>query len=233
MNYKLHPIKISADLLYNAHFHMPGIEPWLLGILMRINTKRVLDVGAGLGFWGFMIRMRIDLDNLLIGLDISGDKLMRLKSLNIYDALIRADARHLPFREEAFDLLISVETVHRFLKRKLLMQHEKVLAPNGAIVHAFPTSRKIVRDLLDLDYDVFGVFHGGFLISGGCVLLNIKNGKIITQPTRSIIIRSSVLMLTLIYSLLKLKIVRYCIAIKIKKRVKFTYDYHQNEHYYR
>lgn len=195
---------------------MPGIEPWLLGILMKVKGERILDIGAGLGFWGFMIKTRIGLNNLVVGLDVSSDKLTRLKTLNIYDDLIHADARYLPFHEKTFDLILSVETIHRFLERDLLMYYEKVLTPNGVIILAFPASKKIIGNLLSLGYDIYGVFHVGFL-SGGIFLINIRSGEVVMQPTKSIVMRTFALILKLIYSPLKLKITHYCFAMKINK----------------
>lgn len=196
------------------YFHYPGIEPWLIGILEKAHTKKVLDVGAGFGFWGYLIKICIN-PTILVGLDISRDRLLKLIPLNIYDGLLCADARYLPFREKAFDSLISVETIHHLSNLKeILIGYERILTSDAIIALSFPVSQKMIRNLLDLGYDVFGVFPIGFFMSGGFILLNIRNSKTITRPTRSAIMALFALILRILYRLLKLRMLHYSIAVK-------------------
>lgn len=209
------------DQSYNIHFHDPGIEPWITGILKSVKFKSVLDVGAGLGFWGFLIRTYINPHSIIVGIDISRDKLLKLNLLRIYDGLICCDARHLPFRQKTIDLLISVEAIHRLPDlKKILMNYEKILTHQGYLVLAFPISYVVLKELLNLNFEIFGVFHSGFLISGGYMLLDIIRGKEITLPTRSITIRLSALLLRILYRILGLRIIHYCIAVKPFIKVK-------------
>ncbi|MEM2780190.1 MAG: class I SAM-dependent methyltransferase [Candidatus Bathyarchaeia archaeon] len=206
---------LPSDYSYAPYFHKPEIDPWVLGILKKLKKSKILDIGTGLGFWGFIIK-HISPKCLSIGVDISKEALIKLKGFNIYDSLICADARYLPLKEKVFDLLISVEAVHRFLTKELLLYYEKVLNSKGAILFVFPTEPNLTNILLDLGYNVYGVFFGGFLTSGTCILLNVKTGGVITRQTKSITILSSALLLRIIYSLFKLRLIRYCIAIKQK-----------------
>ena len=76
--------KIPFDRkLLPQDFHMPGIEPWIAAILKRRVLRRVLDVGVGMGFWGYIIRSYItrntDNNPEIIGLDLEISKLYQLK----------------------------------------------------------------------------------------------------------------------------------------------------------
>jgi|GEM_PF-7023576 len=46
---------IIADREYPKIFHSPGLEPWVLGILLRVKPNSLVDVGCGYGFWGFIV----------------------------------------------------------------------------------------------------------------------------------------------------------------------------------
>jgi len=75
-----------------------------------------LDVACGTGYWGFRIATSKEGHPYLLGLDIWRDYLKKLRRVRIYDDLMLADVRQLPFREEVFDLVIACEVLEHLPK---------------------------------------------------------------------------------------------------------------------
>lgn len=105
-------MSLSYDREYTSTFHSPGIEPWIAGFLKSRLYEIGLDVGRGLGSMSLILKLYLNNVKYLVGLDISYEKLLRTKQLNLYDELVAADAEMLPFRDKAFDLVIASEIVH-------------------------------------------------------------------------------------------------------------------------
>lgn len=202
---------VSPDYGHTWHFHSPGLEPWIMGILRnsKIDFERVLDVGCGLGFWGYLIKASISNNLFVVGIDISQTKLKRLNSFRIYDALICADAAHLSLKEGGFSLLISIETLHGLPNIERVVKHlEKFVNKNGLIVLAMPVEKAQVENLLSLGYEVLA-----YCLRGFC-LVSINSGKVVQY--RSFVGKIVSPLLCMAYKLLNLRIVRYVIGVKLK-----------------
>jgi len=102
-------IMIIADTKYPQIFHSPGLEPWILGLLLNVKPRSLLDVGCGYGFWSFIIRRRISSVSYIVGIEISSEKIQKAKT--IYDVVL-ADARYPPFRSKSFNAVLAVEVLH-------------------------------------------------------------------------------------------------------------------------
>lgn len=204
----------AADLEYPNVYHSPGIELWISQILKDFpaSTQLILDVGCGLGFWGYLIRSYINPDSFIIGMDISMSKIKDVKFFGIYDALICADASSLPFKEESFSGIISVEVLHSLLPkfREVLRSIEKVVKNRGLIVLSQPSSKEHIKILQELSYDVLGNFLRGLF------LVRISNGEVI-PARKSLRFRLIAIALKITYKLLGIKFVKYAIAVKIKE----------------
>ncbi len=151
-------IKLLPDKNYLRTFHSPRIEAWILGFLKaRHSLGRVLDIGCGLGFWGFMLKTYVGNSDWLAGLDISESKLRRLKALNIYDMLVVADALKPSFREKCFDTLMAVEVLHGSINNDILGQLESLLRRDGVLVLALPGLPRGfgISKLIASGYDVY------------------------------------------------------------------------------
>lgn len=108
------------------------IESALLAFLDNLgNGNRILDVGTGTGYYLNLMQKR---GNDCIGVDLSENMLQQLRS-NYADLKVQlADARRLPFIDNSFDALISVETLRYFQDREsLLKEIFRVVRPGGYI----------------------------------------------------------------------------------------------------
>lgn len=100
-----------------------------------------IDIGCGPG-----LRMKFfkPLVKKLIGVDISERRLKEAKSYNPEVVFIMCDARELPFKNETFDTVLSLEMIEHlpdYLSQKLFFQEVKrILKPGGKFIVSTPNS---------------------------------------------------------------------------------------------
>ena len=162
--------KIPFDRkLLPQDFHMPGIEPWIAVIIRQHKPSLVLDLGVGMGFWGFLIKSYIarDLNEepILIGVDIDIKKLMQLKKMNIYDELICSDIRYLPFKVKAFNMVIAIESLYMKEFWNVIRDIETLIDNNGLIILSRGFKEEIRKRLLSEGYDVYRVYLRGLMLT--------------------------------------------------------------------
>lgn len=76
----------------------------------------VLDVGCGLGEWGFLIRIRKRGYPYLLGMDIWRPYLRRVRPLGVYDELIQVRLPHIPLKEKSVDVSVACEVLEHLSK---------------------------------------------------------------------------------------------------------------------
>ncbi len=174
---KLVDVNLEYDLEYTYIFHSPGLEPWLSGILKRVRPRSVLDVGCGLGFWGFILKGYLGVPHV-VGVDIDPVRVEFARRLSVYDELYVSDIR--VFNRSNFDVVIAIESVHGILDEKLLERLEGLSRRGGLVVLALPSlPRSInVRDLIRRGYVVYRYFLRGF------VLVRVDRAEVLTLPGR-------------------------------------------------
>ncbi len=119
-----------------------------VGIVMNmINNEKplnVLDIGAGYGFWGYILKAHLDHEPTVTGIEINPDNYARLERLNLYDHLIECDASIIPnywiWSTKSYDLAILSHVVEHMEKERALklLSHLKhqcdqviVICPEG------------------------------------------------------------------------------------------------------
>ena len=133
---KHNPFQGDVAQYYDAWFSTPvgqyveQVENDLLfRMIGNVEGKAILDVGCGTG--NHLIALCQRGAGLCVGIDRSGDMLQvfRKKLASNQPFIVRADAAHLPFRHNCFDLCFSV-TVLEFLSK-----------PGKAIAEMYRVSR--------------------------------------------------------------------------------------------
>jgi SAM-dependent methyltransferase len=107
------------------------LDPVVLNFFPKEGTGAVLDIGCGYGLFGYILRFERDYRGELIGLDAHPPYIRKLKrhSGAVYDSLVIADARHLPFRDGAVDTVLASEVIEHLPREgglELIREAERV-----------------------------------------------------------------------------------------------------------
>ncbi|HAV78083.1 MAG TPA: hypothetical protein DCX53_12105 [Anaerolineae bacterium] len=125
--------QIASD--YNQRY--PTSQQWergqaLLDLAARYKDGNFLEVGSGTGYW---LNMLHQITGKLFGLDYSFGMIEQAKGRPAPLKLLRGSAVQLPYRDNSFDLLYSVDAIHHFVDHKAFVAEAfRVLKPGGAFV---------------------------------------------------------------------------------------------------
>jgi len=136
-----------------------------LGFLKsKESLGRVLDVGCGLGFTALLLKLYLGNVEYLVGVDVSPEKIRKVKRLNLYDELHIADIRKFN-PETTFYTLIALEILHGF-PADILTHIESLVKEGGSIVLALPSSLQgvSIRNLINRGYEVYRYLLRGFVL---------------------------------------------------------------------
>jgi len=119
-----------------------------------VKGRSVLDLGCGIGHGTEMLSGEA---KKIVGVEIDS---MKLNTAHLYfnkkniDYII-ADARFLPFKENMFDTVISLEVIEHLIEHdKYLADIKKVLNPNGKAIISTPD-----KEIIRLEGTVSNVAH--------------------------------------------------------------------------
>ena len=96
--------------------------------LEHMKCKKILDVGCGPGLFSAPLALQ----NYLVGLDVSS-QMLRLAGDSFHPVL--ADAVHLPFSGNTFDVVLAIETLqHSENSEALISEVCRVVKPGGQVI---------------------------------------------------------------------------------------------------
>lgn len=194
---------LTYDWDFLGGFHSPGIEPWITGILKKVERLGwVLDIGCGFGFIGFMLRSyfseKID---RLVGVDIDADRIRRLERLNVYDELYVADIRKFNPGVK-YDTILAIDVLQELEAGVLEYIEKNLLKENGVMVLVYTRIPRdsSVQELIRRGYSVYRSLFRGL------ILIRLPDYKII-----------------LIYNTIFFKLIKYALylSIPILKKTRF------------
>ena len=117
---------------YNQRY--PESQQWdrgqaLLDLARRHKNGTFLEVGSGTGFWLNLLNQKTD---KLFGLDYSMGMIQQAKGQSAPLKLLRGSGVRLPYRNNTFDLLYSVDAIHHFGDHQAFVAEAfRVLKPGG------------------------------------------------------------------------------------------------------
>ncbi|HSM72318.1 MAG TPA: class I SAM-dependent methyltransferase [Anaerolineales bacterium] len=123
--------RIARD--YNQRY--PESQQWergqaLLDLAKRSKNGNFLEVGSGTGYW---LNLLNQTTSNLFGLDYSFGMIQHAKGRFAPLKLLRGSGISLPYRDDSFDLLYSVDAIHHFGDHRTFVDEAfRVLKPGGA-----------------------------------------------------------------------------------------------------
>jgi ubiquinone/menaquinone biosynthesis C-methylase UbiE len=133
---------------YNENY-LVNIEKEIKEIISANNYKSILEAGCGTGRW---ISSLEEVSKNIFGLDYSHDMLSIAKSKKSNLNLVNADAVHIPFKDNFFDLIFCVNAIHHFPdKGKYIAECKRTLTSKGTIA-VFSVDPNIDKDWYVYNY---------------------------------------------------------------------------------
>ena len=92
--------------------HAYQLHEFFLSEVPDLTNKDVLCCASGHGVWGYLVRSEKNANKAyLVGFDLHKPCVKYCKWHRVYDDIVFADARHLPFRMKSFDVVMATEIV--------------------------------------------------------------------------------------------------------------------------
>ena len=146
-----------------------GVPPEIIERLLNTMKERfagcntILDVGIGTGRFAEYFNKS---GFTIIGLDVSVPMMLQARQRGVRN-LVRADAHHLPFRDEAFDASMMIHLLH-LVRDWVQVIHEvgrvtrKVLVSEAGDVHGFSARQKYLEIRTEMGYPLNRLNNGEF-----------------------------------------------------------------------
>lgn len=137
---------------YNQRYvesYLPSIEKEIISIVQENDYKTILEAGCGTGRW---LKSLNQLKYKIIGLDYSVEMLKVSREENPSLKLINADADFIPLKNDYFDLIFCVNSIHHFPDKEIFVKESRrVLSENGTLA-IFGVDPHVDRDWYVYDY---------------------------------------------------------------------------------
>jgi SAM-dependent methyltransferase len=129
-------VKLNDLIAYAGHeIHIVRrreVLPLLDLVSEDLHGQVLLDVAGGDGYWASKALAR---GARAVALDINGTKLVRGKDLSNSPDLVQGDALTLPFKDDSFDIVMSICAIEHFDDGKqAIAEMTRVLRPGGDLL---------------------------------------------------------------------------------------------------
>lgn len=98
--------------------HLYELESFVMHLIPKSGSICILDVGCGMGMWGYFLRALRSNVVYLCGLDITPVYLRFVAKRKVYDDIILCDCFHLPFKDRSFDFVLLSEVLEHLNKAR-------------------------------------------------------------------------------------------------------------------
>ena len=157
------------------------------------NTNSIIDIGCGLGDWGYLFKTRLPNDIFLVGLDVYQPYIDNISRFNLYDKLMCGDIKNMEIIDY-YDVGIMIDVLEHIKKEEALKVLNKlkricnkliVSLPRGFLPHDAIDENKYqahtsgwdVEDFTKLNFKVLTINRGIRLLNFPFEILKWILGK--------------------------------------------------------
>lgn len=102
----------------NINFHPPVLDKIIMRMLPHnINGKAIIDLGCGIGDWGYLLRTRKEGEFYLHGVDYNKERLEKIPR-GIYDRLTVKDFRKSVCLDEFYHYSLCIQVIEHLEREK-------------------------------------------------------------------------------------------------------------------
>jgi len=141
----------TYDQRYKRAYGPGGIAAKLLGLARDVEAGMVLEIGCGTGHWLAVLKAACP---RIYGIDFSLGMLQKARKQDEVFFLVRADANHIPFPDNIFDLVFCVNALHHFDNPNRFVGETRRLLKNGGALSVIGMNPHADRDRWFI-YDYF------------------------------------------------------------------------------
>ncbi len=111
------------------------LDPFIIN-LMAEKGKSYLDIGCGLGKWGYLIQTSHKPSSFMVGGDLDIEAIKYVKNHRTYKAAVIFDGRFIPFRDKCFDIVQALEVIEHLEKGEsdLLMKEAERVSVEKVVI---------------------------------------------------------------------------------------------------
>ncbi|MFC1727325.1 class I SAM-dependent methyltransferase [Patescibacteria group bacterium] len=110
------------------------------GLKANDLVEPILDLGCGQGTFTEVV---VGKEKTIVGVDIDQKELAQAEKKGFYQKLVKADARHLPFKNKEFQSVLSNSVLEHVKDLKpVLKEIHRVLAKSGTLVFTAPSEKR-------------------------------------------------------------------------------------------
>jgi len=132
------------SIIFGTRYHRGLISKVLKSVPPQ--SKRILDIGCG---YGNMTKFLEKKGDTIVGLDLGG--LFYRPYVSEKLSFLKSDALHIPFHDDTFDCLISLDVIeHIEDDQSLVDEVKRVLKPKGLAIIETPNRHRLSAELLSL-----------------------------------------------------------------------------------
>jgi len=130
-------LRVDAEKYYTTYSGMSMLQSFEKLLPFNFSGAKIIDVGCGAGRYFKYLKAKGA--SLLVAVDTGERLLLMCKEDNPFGEAILADAQNLPFKDESFDVVISMGLIEHFEQPDIMLKEVvRILRHEGILILETP-----------------------------------------------------------------------------------------------